>query len=78
MIAYFFVVAMTFIFYNDLFIVHDKMLNLTWIIMNPLQCAVSLLKADIYRITSIPPEHQRIKFKVKSLTKPLTSILSSP
>ena len=69
---------MTFIFYNDLFNVHDKMLNLTWIIMNPLQCAVSLLKADIYRITSIPPEHQRIKFKVKSLTKPLTSAPSSP
>ena len=33
---------------------------------------MSLLKAEIYRITSIPPEHQRIKFKVKSLTRPLS------
>ena len=31
---------------------------------------MSLLKAEIYRITSIPPEQQRIKFEVKSLTRP--------
>ena len=32
-----------------------------------------MLKADIYRLTGIPPEHQRIKFEVKSLTRPLSS-----
>ena len=32
-----------------------------------MQCAVSLLKAEIYRNTNIPPEYQRIKFKVSSL-----------
>ena len=38
-----------------------------WMMTFPLQCAVSLLKAEIYRITSIPPENQRIKFEVNVL-----------
>ena len=45
-----------------------------WMMTFPLQCAVSLLKAEIYRITSIPPENQRIKFEVNVLAGSLKTL----
>ena len=36
--------------------------------MASFQCNVSLLKAEIYRISSIPPGQQRITFQVRSFT----------
>ena len=36
------------------------------IILASLQCKVSLLKAEIYRLSSIPPGQQRITFQVRS------------
>ena len=36
--------------------------------MASFQCNVSLLKAEIYRISSIPPGQQRITFQVRSFS----------
>ena len=40
--------------------------SLLLIISTSLQCKVSLLKAEIYRLSSIPPGQQRITFQVRS------------